>query len=207
MRPLWRYYNPHRSYRIDKTPVSPVFEVALGDPGLINPLPRFSSIFIPLMESDLPREDRVRLENVLIHYLARLDLFCGLDRRELHLKRLHGELKNGLWGEHVGSVYTMLNDTEQRAILNLLYERELRGGSGLERALKKWFPGALIYRVLETGEIILAIPRDGDEGDRQRLELILELFAPIRQTFQVYWQKVPCLLDDPEGILDTCVLG
>lgn len=207
MRPLWRYYNHNNSYRIDTTPSSPALEVSLSDASLINPLPRFSSIFAPLLASDLEMEDRRALENVFLHYLALLDFACGLDRRELYLKRYHEELKDGLWGENVGSAYATLNSTEQRDIQNFLYEQEIKDAPCLGRLLKKWFQGILYYHVLEINEIILAIPSAGEETDRQKLNLILDLFAPLRQAFRICWQKTPCLLDAAEGVLDACELG
>lgn len=207
MRLLWQYYSPASSYRIDAAPASPALEVSLADASLINPLPRFSSIFAPLLASGMEMEDRRPLENVLLHYLALLDFGCGLDRRELYLKRFHEELKNGLWGEHVGSIYALLNATEQRDIQNFLYEQEMKGASCLGRLLKKWYTGIRSYQVLETNEIMLAIPAAGEEADRQKLNLILTLFAPLRQAFRICWQKTPCLLDEAEGILDACALG
>lgn len=207
MRYLWQYYNPNSSYRIDAAPDSPALEVSLADASLINPLPRFFSIFAPLLTSGLEMEYRRPLENVLLHYLALLDFACGLDRRELYLKRFHEELKNGLWGENVGSTYAILNATEQRDIQNFLYEQEMRGAFCLGRLLKKWYPGIRYYHVLETNEIMLAIPATGEEADRQKLILILTLFAPLRQACHICWQKTPCLLDEAEGVLDTCALG
>lgn len=206
MRPLWRYYNPHSVYRIAPAPASPAFEVSLANPTHINPLPRFSAIFAPLLENGLAQEEREPLENLLLHFLALLDLSCGLDRRELYLKRFHQELENGLWGANIASSYALLSAPEQRDIQNFLYEQEIKCASCLRRLLGKWYPGILFYHVQETDEIILAIPSTGEDNDRQKLNLILDLFAPFRHVFHICWQSTPCLLDEAEAVLDTCIL-
>lgn len=207
MRPLWQYYNPKKHYSLDVAPASPAFEVSLTNECLINPIPRFLPIFAPLFEYDLDVEERRQLENVFLHFLALLDLHCGLDRRELLLKHLDEELRAGLWGATIQNIYAGLNDAEQRDIKNALYEQEFKNAPSFGHLLRKWFPGTLFYEVVETNELIIVLPSQGDVSDSQKLDLLLKLFAPLRQCIRITWQKAPCLLDEMEGVLDACIIG
>lgn len=206
MRPIWKYYRDDLAYMLDSRPRVPAWEDSPDDPRLINPLPRFSQIFPPIFAGNLDGRDRRELENVFLHFLALLDFSCGQDRRQIWLRILRAELETALWGENAASCFNSLDEAEKNDIANFLYEMEFRGAQCLDRALREWFPGILPYCVVESGEIILCMPQNGDKANCARLNLLLELFAPMRQVFHIYWQKAPCLMDEPEARLDSCLV-
>lgn len=200
---LWQNYLPAGLYHVDWRPWSPALEVA-DDPAAINILLRLEKIFQPLAEAGIC--GNIRLEDVLLRFLAQLDLSCGLDARELALNRLDDEISRGLWGNDSQKWYAVLEREKQRTLLHLLYEQEKTRLPLFDRAIAIFFPGALAYKLEKTGEIILSIPEKDTEQTNCLLSLIRALFLPFRQSLFVYWQKTPCLLDTGEAALDGSVL-
>lgn len=201
---LWQNYSEDGLYRVEWTPWAPGLEVGL-DPRAINIMPRFSEVFQPLADCGLT--DNPALEDVLLRFLALMDLSCGIDSRQLNLMRLDRELREGLWGKEIPPLYADLAVDEQRTLLNLLHELEKNALPPLDRAITIFFPNSLAYKLEKNGDIILSMPYEKTARAQARLALVLALFLPLRQEIRVYWQKTPCLLDEAEGRVGYCVLG
>ena len=201
---LWENYRRDGTYRVAWRPAEPSLEIG-SDPFAVNPLIRFSTVFLPLAEAE-ERGRPPELEDALLRFLARLDINSGLDRRELALRRLDRELRRGWWGEETGATYLILTEEEKLVALNLLFEREKGSNLGLDRALSQFFPGSRAYKVEKSGDILIALPKEETPEDSRKLAFLLDLFLPLRQIVHVSWLNTPCLLDELDATLDACYL-
>lgn len=201
---LWRYYRRDGLYHVDWTPWAPALESGC-DTRAINVLQRFAEIFEPLGNAAI--RDNIHLEDVLLRTLALLDLSCGLDSRQVDIQRLDRELRAGLWGDNVRKYYAYLDTRERLELLNLLHEQSKSRLLFLDRAIAIFFPHTAAYKIEKNGAIILSISQAKTPQASARLALVLALFLPLAQEIRVYWQKTPCLLDEPEGRADYCMLG
>lgn len=200
---LWENYRRDGLYSVAWRPAAPSLEVG-SDPFAVNPLIRFSTVFSPLAEAGLAHPPE--LEDALLRFLARLDINCGLDRRELALRRLDIELRDGQWGREIGKTYRELSEDEKLAALNLLFECEKGSNLVLDRALSKFFPGSRAYIVEKSGDILVALPQAETREGSRKLAFILDLFLPLSRRVHLSWLHTPCLLDESEATLDACYL-
>lgn len=136
-----------------------------------------------------------------------MDIAHGLDERTLYRKKYAEELANGLWGAEVANNFSALDAEEKKDICNYLFEQEIRGGKVLGGILEKWFPGTLYWRIIENGELLVALPQPENDANLGKMSLILDLFAPLNCKIRIFWQKTPCLLDEKEGCLNYCILA
>lgn len=204
---LWEIYKEDGNYHAAEKPVSPMLEIFSPEDQSVNILLRFEQIFLPHFKAGLTPQVRRSVENLVLHYLAMLDKACGLDKREIGLRRLDIEIKSGLWGDDVKNICNSLTPEDHKKVLKLLYEQEKSHELLLDRALREFFPSCHAYRVEKTDEIILSLPQKQTEYNERKIKLLLELFAPFAQQYLTFWQITPCLLDCGEGTMGACALG
>ncbi|TVX92039.1 iron-dependent peroxidase [Paenibacillus agilis] len=181
---------------------SPYMEISremLNDQGVertveINPYYRFHSIFKDLfdMENDSEEELRHVLFDLMVHFLADIDTMQGMNKREYHIRFALRDMKAGLFGSKVSTNMELFTKDEQEAIAaNVL--RLYETGEAfylLKDTLRKVFTQSTIYaNCEEKDELLFYIGQPYSEKALAKIELINELFLPIRFHTELYWDR------------------
>ncbi|MFB5674180.1 iron-dependent peroxidase [Paenibacillus terreus] len=167
----------------------------------INPYYRFYSIFRdlfgPAVEEDA--ELRETLFDLLIHFLAEIDLYQGMNRREYYIRFMMRDVAAGTFGARNGERFAELGQAEQEAVAeNLLCLYETGEAVHLFRkTMRHLFPRSIIYaNCEEKDELLIYVGREENEASRLRVGLVMDLFLPARFHTEIYWSR-------HFGIMDT----
>ena len=195
---IWRHYGPKTQYRIDSSmkasfPLSEIVNV-VEDEVFVNPAPRFSAIFRPLLNQKYLQKDNERelqeTVNILFHFLAQIDRLCGLSATVLQEEQLDEELSQGFYGNTAQRLYSELNDEIKQKILSLLRYQEMDAGRRLyfREAVKAIFPQAQIYFYHKGRIFLINLPQRENDADRDCMKLISLLFLDVSAKWQIYWE-------------------
>ena len=157
---IWENYNYERRFEVDIENTSSYVEIwdDGGESIKVNVLKRFENIFFPegiIKDSEDFKEleykyrniDKYKwISNILLHYLAQLDLLKGITRKEEMIQMKNKEVHKYL-NDELNSFFLRLNQENQYKILNLLVEKEKRENrvSLFDTALKELFGTVQIY--------------------------------------------------------------
>jgi len=165
----------------------------------VNPYIRFSDIFYEWIppEKNIYPEFNDALADIIVHYLARLDLKSGMTRREYQIKFIEDDIENGLFGD--GEVFAALNQAEKKRIaveiLNLYKTNDYM--NCLRRVSDELLP---YMQILDKsgGEIIFWCREAENEKTRGKLMLIAKLFMPLNIKRVIHWEYTYGVIDKPE---------
>lgn len=203
---LWQVREKTPYFRVARFPASPFFEIDESDFSSINAALRFRDIFDAFSPS-LKLGEKEDLDNIILRYLADLDVALGVDILELERRKLEEEIKAGLWGEAPKNDFQILAAPDQYILTLALAERFRQGRLNPERILKAWFPKVQIWFREKSGEWIFSLPYDPTPINLAKINLIQDFFLPFKQKTLVFWRATPCLLDLPEASLDFSFLS
>ncbi|MET3210161.1 UNVERIFIED_CONTAM: hypothetical protein ABIC26_003109 [Paenibacillus sp. PvR008] len=178
----------------------------------INPYYRFYSIFRDLFPPDAEEylELRESLFDIMIHFLAEMDLYQGMNRREYHIRFVQRDIGNGIFGPNVKESFTQLNREEQDAIAEGLLRLYETGEAVhlLKETMRRVFHRSIIYtNCEEKDELLIYIGQEETQLSRIKADLILDLFLPARFTIELYWTRHFGILDaDPTMKIDAIAL-
>ena len=107
MKYLWTNYDSNSFYYSEDVPNCPWEELVKNIQSIegknveINPLIRFSEIFLPLFEEFRNRssDERHEIENILYHFLAQIDRHCGKHKFSFVNQIIIEELSKNFYGE------------------------------------------------------------------------------------------------------------
>ncbi|AKG36025.1 hypothetical protein [Paenibacillus durus] len=181
---------------------SPYMELSLPElnavlPGQmleINPYYRFYDIFRDLYAPDLTGDEELRdtLFDLLMHFLAEIDLYQGMNRREYYIRFVRRDIASGLFGGRIREYFSRLEREEQETVAEGILRLYETGEAVhlFKEMMKRLFPGSVIYaNCEEKDELLIYVGREEDEAARIRVELILELFLPPRFQTELYWSR------------------
>lgn len=159
----------------------------------INPYYRFHLIFRDLFDAnnDEALELRHTLLDIVVHLLAEIDLIQGMSKREYYIKFVLRDLEAGIFGEAVKKGIQLFDRKEKEIIaanILLLYET----GEAvylLKDTMRKIFKKSIIYaNCEEKDELLFYIGQKENEKVRAKIELIKDLFLPVRFHTYIYWE-------------------
>ncbi|MBD8498803.1 iron-dependent peroxidase [Paenibacillus arenosi] len=160
----------------------------------INPYYRFHSIFKDLFDAENDHEEELRhtLFDLAIHFLAEIDLMQGMNKREYHIRFALRDMKAGVFGTSVSENIELFTKDEQEVIAgNVL--RLYESGEAiylLKDTLRKIFKQSTIYaNCEEKDELLFYIGQPYSEQALAKIELIKDLFLPIRFQTELYWDR------------------
>ena len=195
---LWRNYCPQNRYELDFSMKhsSPPIEVSYRgrDCVLINPLPRFANIFLPLLKrQDLweNKKDKMQaLANCFLHLLAQLDRISGISSSMVVCDEIEQSLIDGYFGDAIKKAYTNLTFKRQRIVLDYLRRHEQSKGRKLyfREVVKAVFPSAGIYFYNPDTVFLICFPQEKNTSDEECIELLTDLFLDVTAKYQVYWE-------------------
>lgn len=166
----------------------------------VNPYYRFYDIFNDMFDINNTEDTELRgaLFDILIHFLADIDLMQGMNKREYYIRFVLRDIQDGLLGEVV-KAHISLFDREEQEIIAVNVLRLYDTGEALyllRDTVSRMFRRSTIYAISEEkDELLLYIGQRENETARNKLQLIMELLLPIQYSAEVYW-------NDHFGIID-----
>lgn len=158
----------------------------------INPYYRFYDIFRDLFDINYSDEMELRqaVFDVVIHFLADIDLLQGMNRREYYIQFVLRDLEAGIFGSQVQKSIPLFSQDEQEMIANNIL-RLYETGEGiylLRDTMSKLFKRSTIYaNCEEKDELLFFVGQEETETARAKIELVKDLFLPVRFHTELYW--------------------
>lgn len=189
-------------YRVKNVRVSPYLELqadslyengSYGD-GFAhldaNPYLRFFSIFDPLLSPDDSGYDEfdTALADILLHYLADLDLKMGMSSYDFYRSFLVREMEAGVFGAlDELSAFSYMEKQEIASQLLRFYHTG-DGPGTLQNAVEALLPECRIY-IREGWEFVCYMRQPYDGTEKQRLDYLIRLFLPLSCACTVHWMQ------------------
>ncbi|WP_210089056.1 iron-dependent peroxidase [Paenibacillus turicensis] len=158
----------------------------------VNPYYRFYDIFRDLFDINVTEDVELRytLFDIVIHFLADLDLMQGMNKREYYISFVLLDIESGLYGTAVKNWMSLFTKEEQEMIAEGILRMYDTGESLqlLKSVVRSIFPRSTIYvNREEKDEMLFFIGRKQSERSSGKLQLLMTLFLPVRFQTQVYW--------------------
>lgn len=189
-------------YRVKNNRVSPYLELQAenlygngtyqdGDAQLdVNPYVRFFRMFDPLLTpDDLGYEEFDQaLSDVLLHYLADLDIRMGMCKQDFHILLLVRDLEQGAYGGL--AQLAEFSWMQKRVIAQWLLRFYQTGDSAdsLQGAVRMLLPVCRVY-IREGEEFVFYMRQPYDETEEKRLQFLIRLFLPLACSCTVHWTQ------------------
>ena len=182
-----------------KTP-SPYMEVAYEElnrehldeaPVEINAYYRFSAIFDHVLVGlkEYP-EFRDYLYDILMHYLAEINMREGLCRNEYHGLFLRGDVKAGRFGRQFREVFVTFERHHVRFVIESMVRLYGLGPSVtlFRSVMRQIYPKSIIYLdSVERRELLVYVGRKETPGLRRQVEFLVSLFVPFDYVTHLFW--------------------
>lgn len=163
----------------------------------VNPYYRFFSIFKDLFNPNYLHNQELRevLLDILLHFLGEIDLYQGLNKIEYHKLFIYRELLQGCFGPVVKRGITKFSRREKNSLINNIYKFYQTGNQVFyfKKSIEKIFKSSIVYVNREESrdnknEILLYLGALANKKNRQKLEVIENLFLPINFNTITYWE-------------------
>lgn len=195
MSEIWQDFAEAKEYIVDKNPVSPFIEVwhKSGKTVAVNPLVRFPKLFLPLCQEDsgLSEEEERAIENVLFHYLARMDRLSGFSLSSLRLFDIQRDIQHGLYGQRVQQWYASLAAKDQYALLWGLEQSRYEGISHYHMyrvLMQHFFTGTKVYTYEAEHRVLVHIPEEQSAEKEVTAELLQDLLLDWLWDIRLFWK-------------------
>lgn len=158
----------------------------------INPYYRFYDIFRDVFHPDYLDDEPFRnaLFDLVIHLLAEIDRMQGMNKHEYYIRFIMRDIQNALFGGRIKDSMRLFSNFEQYAIAYNLLRLYTTGEMLflLKDTLHKVFGDAIIYANYEVkNEILFYLPVESNKINQEKLDVIMELFLPLRFRTEIYW--------------------
>ena len=159
----------------------------------VNPYYRYYEIFKDMfnINNTEDKEFRDRLFDITAHFLADIDVMQGMNKSEYYLRFVRRDINNGLFGELVKEDFDLFNEEEKNILAENIIRLYLTGDALylLKDSLRKIFRNSTIYANYETlDELLFFINCNKKDLYEKKLELINEIFLPVKFRTRVYWK-------------------
>lgn len=156
----------------------------------VNPYIRFFSIFDPLLTPDELGygEFDQALSDILLHYLADLDIKLGMCRHDFHIRLMMRDMERGVYGGL--PELEAFSFMEKRIIAEWLL-RFYETGDGpvsLSGAADMLLPECGIY-IREGEEFVFYMRQPYDETEEKRIGYLIRLFLPLAYSCTIHWTR------------------
>jgi len=156
----------------------------------VNPYVRFFSVFDPLLTPDnLGYEEFDRaLSDIILHYLADLDIKMGMCRHDFHIRLLMRDLEHGVYGGL--AQLAAFTGMEKRVIAEWLicFYQTGDGPGSLSGAVHALQPLCEIY-IREGEEFVFYMREPQDETEERRIQFLIRLFLPLACSCTIHWTQ------------------
>jgi len=159
----------------------------------VNPYYRFNEIFKDYFHPENTEDVSIRqvLFDLILHYLADIDIYRGMTKREYQIQFVLKDIENGLFGVEAKDCLTCLTFTERKLVGNYLLQLyHMQEEIYLfEEAVKQWFNHATVYaNTRESDKIFLYLAEKESVNLLKKIKLLSILFLPFKYELEIYWQ-------------------
>lgn len=156
----------------------------------VNPYVRFFPIFNPLLTPDNMgyEEFNHALSDVLLHYLADLDVKLGMCKQDFYIGFLVRDMEQGAFGGL--DELTFFTGSQKQVIAKwlLCFYQTGDGIGSLLGAVRALFPVCEVF-IREGGEIVFHMREPQSEAAGKRLGYLVRLFLPLSCDYTVHWME------------------
>ena len=192
---------PREKIRFEQTTApSPYMEVAFEElnrqhlsetPIEVNAYYRFSAIFDHLLDglADYP-EFRECLYDILMHYLAEINMREGLCRSEYYGLFLKEDVKAGRFGRQFTEVFDTFERRHRRFVTECMVRLYGLGASVtlFRSVMRQIYPRSIIYLdSVERRELLVYIGKKETPKLRRQVEFLLSMFVPFDYVVHLFW--------------------
>ncbi|WP_058486176.1 hypothetical protein [Defluviitalea phaphyphila] len=161
----------------------------------INPYYRYYSIFKNLFDPNLVENQEIIdcIHDLVIHHLADIDVFMGMNRREYYINFVIKDMYEGFFGEYIKDKIDIFTKNEQKILANNILNLYKTGESifVLRDTIKKIFVNSYIfYNIVEKDEIILFLRTKKTKEKEEKIEVIKYLFLNFKYNVEIYWENI-----------------
>ena len=181
--------------------VSPYMEVTYDElnrkhldeaPVEVNAYYRFSSIYDNILEGQLDGypEFRDALYDILMHYLAEINMREGLCKNEYHGLFLREDVKAGKFGRQFREVFRTFERRHIRFVIESMVRLYGLGPSVtlFRSVMRQIYPKSIIYLdSVERRELLIYIGRKEKPELRRQVDFLISLFVPFDYVIHLFW--------------------
>ena len=168
-------------------------EVVAGEPIEVNALYRYASVFEALIDARLVDHDELRLKlfDILAHYISELDLREGYCRAVYYAKFLREDILGGVFGEENAQGIDFFSPSEQRHVLSGL-TKAYQSGMSLKlfaKLLRELYPNSITYLgKKERAEFLVYIGKKKTKELEAQVKLICDMLVPADYDVILFWE-------------------
>ncbi|MEJ6949908.1 iron-dependent peroxidase [Natronospora cellulosivora (SeqCode)] len=159
----------------------------------INPYYRFYDIFKDLFDPTYEENMELRqvLLDILIHFLTRLDLKRGMDKKEFYKLFIYREIRNGSFGKEVQKGIEFFSIKEKNILLENILKLYITNNHMfcLKNTIKKIYTNSVVYiNKLDENEVLVYLINQDSQKNINIIKAIENIFLPINFNMKVYWR-------------------
>lgn len=193
---IWQNYSEKNTFKVAYEGFSPYLEISNNnykDEIKVNVLIRFSGIF---KDIDFIK-NHGDIDNVLLHYLAQLDLQKGLYSRTLEMMIIKEDIQNNLYGKVVRELFNKVNDKNQEIILKYILKdiKNKQRKLLFQDIIKEIFPKSCFIFSKSNNEFILYLGEKETSENRIIINLLKELFLDVFFNVYITWEYCIGIID------------
>lgn len=160
----------------------------------INPYYRFHEIFKDLLDVNVDESLNFREElfNIIVHYLAELDLKQGLCKQEFYKKFIMQDICKNVYGKQIAEDIEEFSHDELECILSGLITLYITGTSLqlFKKVMRKVFKNNSVYiNQDDAKKLMVYLGEFKTEKVKKKIYTIIDLFIPINTEVDIYWDK------------------
>lgn len=178
----------------------------------VNPLYRFSNVFSQIFDLNLEDYGQLRetMFDIVMHFMAQLDLRQGLSRQEYYQRFFLRELVEEVCGEKAAEAVQYFGEGHLRRILHLILKLYICGSSIylLREVMRNIYPDSIIYQNNEMArEVLIYVGFKETEEERTKITFLLDTFLPVNFEVFIFWDRHFGIIDvDETMVIDEMVL-
>lgn len=159
----------------------------------VNPYYRFYDIFKDMYVPEMKEFPKLRecLFHLVIHQLAKNDLFSGMTKFEYYKKLLYSDIMDGCFGEAAQSAMSLFSQEEHEIILSGLL-RQYETGSSLDLfgdMMQALIKNNIVYHNKENPcEILIYIGQKKEKQLEQKMDFLIKMFVDIPYVTELYYE-------------------
>ncbi len=161
----------------------------------VNPFLRFNKILSNIVDINMKKDyEEVRkvIFNVIMHILAKLDLYEGMNKKIIINRKIVEELENGEYGIEMQELIKNFNRIEKIHIANTINDmyKHSNGMYAFDEIVNKIYPDSIIYNnKISEDKLVIYINSPKSDKNRRKFKLLSKLFLPMGLRTKVYWEN------------------
>ncbi len=159
----------------------------------LNLLYRFADIFQAILSEEISEfpEFQAYFIDAALHMIVYTDLYHGLTKRDIYIRKLLVELRNGIYWSTSAEKFGVLSGKGQERMAVLLLMQMENGSSLLifRRVLLALFPKVMLYQIkADRKKLLLYLREKPTDINQQMLQYAQDMFLPVSYQLRVFWE-------------------